>query len=201
MCNTTLVPAASHVAGAMVNCPAPSDAQVNASSDPALRDHERGIEADAELADQAGALLRLGGRKGGTERASAGAGDGAEIVDQLLPSHADTFVGDQQGARLLIGYDPDLRFSRRSQGAVGEWFEAAPIHRIGGIGHQLAQEYFTLGIERMDHQIEQPPDLGTKVMLFRHRIVHRRTSYRPRYAVNCGAFQCGGAAGFEPRWE
>ena len=174
MCSTTSVPAVSRVAGAMVNCPAPSEAQVNASSEPALRrgdldpvgDHEGGVEADAELADQAGPLLGLGRGQRGAERAGAGTGDGAEIVDQLLPPHADAVVGDQQCARLLVGNDADLGLGRGRQGAVGQRLETAPVHRIGRVRDQFPQEYLPLGIERMHHEIEQPPDLGAKIMLF-----------------------------------
>ena len=38
MCSTTSVPGASRLAGAMVNSPRPSEAQVQASSAPALRE-------------------------------------------------------------------------------------------------------------------------------------------------------------------
>ena len=66
MCSRMSVPAVSRVAGAMVKA-LPSEDQVNAASasglargdlDP-VRHHEGGIEADAELADQVGPLLRL----------------------------------------------------------------------------------------------------------------------------------------------
>ena len=47
----------------------------------AVGDHEGGIEADAELADQPGAVLGLGQPR--QKRLGAGARDGAEIVDQV----------------------------------------------------------------------------------------------------------------------
>ncbi len=34
--------------------------------------------------------------------------DRAEIVDELLPAHADAGVGDGDGLRLLVGRDGDL---------------------------------------------------------------------------------------------
>ena len=173
---------------------------MNASSDPGLArrhldpvgDHEGGIEADAELADQAGPVLGLGGGQRRAERAGAGAGDGAQVVDQLLPAHADAVVGDQQGAGVLVGHDADLRLGRRGEGRVGQRLEPAPVHRVGGVGHQLAQEDLPLGVERVHHQVEQPPDLGAKIMLFRNRIVHRAHLLAgARYATDGGGFQCG----------
>ena len=70
----------------------PSDDQRQASSVPGaagldddlVGDHERRIEADAELADQIGRLLAgVFGGEPVEERARAGAGDGAERVDEL----------------------------------------------------------------------------------------------------------------------
>ena len=65
----------------------------------AVGDHEGGIEADAELADQRHILARIAGQLLHEGR-GAGAGDGAEIVDQLVMVHADAVVGD--GERVLI---------------------------------------------------------------------------------------------------
>ena len=48
------------------------------------------------------------------------------------------------------------------QVGIGQRLEPAAIHRVGRIGDQFPQEYFPLGIERVHHQIEQPPDLGAK---------------------------------------
>ena len=98
-------------------------------------------------------------------------------------AHADAVVGDQQGARLLVRHDADLGLGGRRERAVGQRLEPAPVHRIGGVGHQLAQEYLPLGIERVHHEIEQPPDLGAEIMLFLHHIVHRQSSCR---AAICG---------------
>ena len=57
-----------------------------------VRHHEGGIEADAELADQGHVLLGVA-RELVKEGGGARARDGAEIVDQLLPAHADAVVG------------------------------------------------------------------------------------------------------------
>ena len=81
--------------------------------------------------------------------------------------HADALVGDQQGAGLLVGDQADLRVRRRGEGGVGQRLEPAAVHRVGGVGDQLAQENFALRVERMDNQVEQPADLGAKIVLFR----------------------------------
>ena len=129
-CRTTAVPrrtrsACSAVAGA-TSKPAPPDerhTQASLAPGPAARhldpvgDHEGGIEADAELADQAGAVLGLG--ETAHEGARARARDGAEIVDQLLAIHADAVVGN--GERAGLGYPASMRMAsgRRRPSAPG----------------------------------------------------------------------------------
>ena len=67
----------------------------------AVGDHERRIEADAELADQPLAILGLG--QPADEGARPRPRDGPEVVDHLLPVHADAGVGDGQRAGLDVG--------------------------------------------------------------------------------------------------
>ena len=98
-------PASSSLAGAISKPLPPEDDQTQTSigagaaadHDDALGDHEGRIEADAELADQTDAVLGL--RQTRHERFGAGARDGAEIVDQLLPVHADAAVDHRQRIR------------------------------------------------------------------------------------------------------
>src|SRR5690606_2927060 len=59
-------------------------------------DHEGRIEADTELADQLGALAGFRGLDALHEGARAGAGDGAERLDQFVAAHADAVVLDRQ---------------------------------------------------------------------------------------------------------
>ena len=94
--------AASSASGAMVNEPWPSDDQRQASDSAGaagldhhlVGDHEGGIEADAELADQRLRLLaRVLGGKLVEESLGAGPGDGAEARGQVLARHSDAVVG------------------------------------------------------------------------------------------------------------
>ena len=64
----------------------------------AVGDDEGRIEADTELADQVGVLGAIGGELL-EELARAGLGDRADLVDHLLPRHADAVVGDGDGPR------------------------------------------------------------------------------------------------------
>jgi hypothetical protein len=106
------------------------------------------------LADQAGRVLRLG--QSADECARSGAGHGSEIVDQLLPAHADPAVHNGQGSRLGVGPDAD-----HERAAVGEQlrpvdaFVAQLVAGVRGVGDQLAQEYVRLGIDGVNHEAEQ----------------------------------------------
>ena len=136
-----------------------------AGDDDALGHHEGGIEADAELADQIGAVLGFGEfcEKG----FGAGARDGAEIVDQLLTVHADAAVDHGQRVGLLVRHDPDL-----GRGAVGDQIGrgdrliAQLVAGIGRIRDQLAQEDVGFRIDRVHHQVQQLGNLGLERLGF-----------------------------------
>src|SRR5262249_24781641 len=58
-------------------------------------DHEGGIKADAELADQAHVFLGVAGQLV-DESSGAGPRDRAEVLDELVMAHADTVIADGQ---------------------------------------------------------------------------------------------------------
>jgi hypothetical protein len=126
-----------------------------------VRHHEGRIEADPELADQPGSVLGLG--QLADEGARARAGDGSQIVDQLLAIHADAGIADRQRSGLRIRLNAD-----RERGAVGEQFGlgdglvAQLVAGIGAVGDQLAQEHLGLRIDRVNHQMQELGDLGLK---------------------------------------
>ena len=88
----------------------------------ARRDHERGVETDAELPDdlEPGVLVlgRLG--VGFEELERTRAGDGAEVLDDLVAGHPDAVVFDGDGARVVVELDGDAGFAR-----------PAPVRRSG----------------------------------------------------------------------
>ena len=129
-------------------------------------DDEAGIEADAELADQ----IRILGLIAGQllhELAGAGTGDGADVINDLLPVHADAVVGDGDGAGVLVETDPDVQIGiALVQGAVGQGFKAQLVAGVGGVGNQFAEEDFLVGVQRMRDQAQQLLHLGLKTKGF-----------------------------------
>ena len=99
----------------MVKAPLPSEDQRQASPDACapgfdddfVGDHERRIEADAELADEVGRLLAGVFRGEPVEEGPrARARDRAERLDELLAAHADAVVAEGDGLR--VGIERDL---------------------------------------------------------------------------------------------
>ncbi len=141
--------------------PAPdfTGARTAAQDNDALGHHERRVEANAELADQAGAVLGLGHTR--QEGSCAGARDGAEIVDQLLPVHADAAVGHDKRIVFLVRRDPDFRrLAIGDQRRAGDRLIAQLVAGVGSVRDQFAQENVGFRIDRMHHQVQQLGNLG-----------------------------------------
>ena len=148
-------------AGAAGGRPGPDFAATCAAADhdDLLRHHESGIKADTELADQAGAVL--GFREPRHERLGPGTGNGAEIVDQFLPLHADAAVGNNQRVGFLAGLNPDLRrLAVADQRRIGDRLITQSVAGVRRVGDQFAQENVGLRIDRMHHQVQQFGNLG-----------------------------------------
>jgi hypothetical protein len=116
---------------------------------------ERGVEPHAELADQVGIPGLVAGQAG-EKLLGAGLGDGADVVDHLLAAHADAVVAHRDGARLGIevhfnGQIP-LSFHER---VICKRFEPQLVAGVGAVGDQLAQEDLLVGVQRVDHQVQQ----------------------------------------------
>ena len=129
-------------------------------------DHEGGIKADAELADNGGGFLaRVLGRKLVQEGLGAGAGDGAEPAGQVLAGHADAVV--REGQRLGVGIDRDLDRERSAvldELGLGDRLVAQLLAGVGGVGDELADEDLAVGIDRMDHQMQQARNIGLEAL-------------------------------------
>ena len=170
------MPATSRSAGSMSKPVLPSLVQRQACSSPALRemtstlvgDHEGAVEADAELADQVGVLLGVAGELG-EEVLGSGAGDGAEVRDEVFLVHADAGVGDGEGLVLLVELEIDAGFEGKGLvGVVGQGEVTQLVECVGGVGDELAQEYLRMRVERVDDELEELIDFGLKFAL-RHR--------------------------------
>jgi hypothetical protein len=120
----------------------------------ALGDDERGVEADAELADEMRVLcpIRCQALK---ELACTRLCDRADVLDHFLPRHAHAVIGDGDRARGLVVADADLQFGVLfEQRRVGERLESQLVARIRGVRDQLAQEDLLVSVEGMHHQVQ-----------------------------------------------
>ena len=128
--------------------------------------HKSRVEAHAELADDvdfAGSLVLFAELR--FELAGAAAGDGAQVGLQVLLAHAHAVVGDGQRAQGLVRCNNDLQIlPLHLNSLIGERPIGQLILRIAGIGDQLPQEDLLVGIDRIDHQVQQP--LGFRLELF-----------------------------------
>ena len=150
------------VAAAAVRRPQPAlvGAGLAALDDDPVGHHEHRIEADAELADQLEVLVLLAGQLA-QELGRARAGDRAQVLDQVVPVHADAVVADGQQALGLVGQDADLELGIVAQQlGLAQGLVAQLVARVGRVADQLAQEDLTLLVERVDDQIEHTADIG-----------------------------------------
>ena len=124
------------------------------------RHHERRVEADTELADDVDVIALVFG----LEIQRAGARDGAEVLFELLFGHADAVVADGQRAAVLVGLDVDVQIVLAdAHGGIGQAHEIALVAGVRRVGDQLAQKDFAVGVDRIDHQVEQFFALGLKL--------------------------------------
>ena len=134
--------------------------------DDLVRDHERRVEADAELADERGGFLaRLFRRELVEEGLGAGAGDGAKPLGQVFAGHANAIV--RKGQRLGVGIDRDLDRERRAvldELRLGDRFVAELLAGVGRVGDELADENLPVGIDRMDHEVQQARNVGLEAL-------------------------------------
>ena len=117
--------------------------------------HERGIETHAELSDQFrivafGFFLLL---HGFNERLGAGLGDGADVRNQIVAVHADAVVNKGKGAGFLVRRNADFPVLRIFRMADG--LETRLVQSIGCIRHQFPDENVFVGIDGMNHQLQQ----------------------------------------------
>ncbi len=127
---------------------------------------KRGIEADAELADQPGVLLFIAGHAA-QEFRGPGTCDGAEILDQFVARHADAVIRNADRARVLVVLDPNLQIGIVAEKiGGGERFEAQLVCRIRRVRDQFAKEYFLVAVQGMDHQLQKLTYLGLEAECF-----------------------------------
>ena len=127
--------------------------------------HERCIEANAELSDDIGVIglvFLLEGQR-------TALCDDAQIVFQLILRHADAVVRDGQRARIGVRGQADFIAVFRNKRCIGQRTEMALVNRVARIGDQLAQENFLVRIDRVNHHVEQALGLCLE-LLFSHNM-------------------------------
>lgn len=82
--------------------------------------------------------------------------DGTEVLLHLLAGHADTVIGNGQRARVLVERNSNSQVAGVELDiGVGQALEVELVHGIRRIGDQLAKEDLLVGIDRVDHEVEQ----------------------------------------------
>ena len=114
-----------------------------------VRDHERGVEADAELTDQFfGCRCILGFLELTTYLGGAGLGERADQVDDLVTRHADAVVADREGARRFVDVDLDVQIGDVDvEVFVLVRLEAELVQRVRSVGDQLTKEAVLVRID------------------------------------------------------
>ena len=139
-----------------------------------LRHHKSRIEADAELPDDGGGVIRLV-RHCLDEGFRPRLGNRAQAGDNLIVIHADAGIADRQRLRRFIQLDAYLQIRLRIHHiVVRQHFKLQPIQRVRRVGNQLAQEDLLLGIQRMDENVQ-------KLLRFRLKGMFARSSASPPY--------------------
>ena len=117
--------------------------------------HEAGVEADAELADDVDVVALLLGVVG-LERLGIGVRDSTEVLVELVLRHADAVVRDGDGAGTLVEADVNgqLVFGKLHVG-VRQALEIEFIDGVGRVRDELAKEDLAIGVDRVDHEVEQ----------------------------------------------
>ncbi|MNF69944.1 hypothetical protein D3C84_518410 [compost metagenome] len=124
------------------------------------------IEAHAELTDQVRVLPLVAGQVL-EEVGGARLGNGAEVGDRVLAAHADAVVLEGDGLGFLVETDANLqRGAAFQQLGLGQRLKTQLVGGIRGVGDQFAKENFLVGIQRMDHQVQQLLHLGLEAQGF-----------------------------------
>ena len=137
-------------------------------------DDEGGVEADAELPDEVRVLGAVGGQLR-EELARPRLGDGADVVDDVLPGHADAVVGHRDRPRRRVVADPDARLGVvLEERGVAHRLEPQLVGGIRGVRDELAQEDLLVPVQGVNHQVQELRDLGLESEGFLgRRVCHR----------------------------
>ena len=143
-----------------------------ALDDDALRHHEGGVEAHAELPDDIHILVLFFGL---LERERTALRDGAEIALEFFARHAAAVVGDGQRPLFLICRETDDQIlALYGDARVGERPIVQFVAGVARIGDELPQKNFLVRVDGIDHHLQQ--FFGFCFELF---LCHDRYSFLP----------------------
>ena len=146
-----------------------------------IRHHKGRVEAHTELSDDIGvrSLLVL---QIPLEAEAAAVGNDAQIVLQIVLVHADAVVADGEGTVVLVDGQRDLEIvTAHPHLVIGQAEIAQLVNGVRGVGDDLPQENLLMGIDGVDHQIQQPFGLRFELFLS-HSIVPFYTERETRSA-------------------
>src|SRR5207248_1454294 len=129
--------------------------------------HESRIKTDTKLTDQ---LLRSGRVLGLTQLltqlAGARLGERANQVHNLRMRHTDAVIANGQGTCRLVNLDLNMKIRGVDiQVLIPQRLDPQLIQRIRSVRDQLPQKRILVGVDRVDHQIQQLTRLGLKLQL------------------------------------
>ena len=110
-------------------------------------------------------------------------GDGAQIALELLGGHANAVIRDGNGAGVFIKGDANGQVALVDLDA--RVLQALKVELVDGVARvrdKLAQEDFLIGVDGVDHKVEQFFALGLKlthVQSFRATPVRKKRPGRP----------------------
>ena len=126
-------------------------------------DHKGRVEAHAKLADDVDIRTLLLGVLG-LKLLGAGMGDGAQIALELLGGHANAVIRDGNGAGVFIKGDANSQVALVELDArILQALKVELVDGIARVGDKLAQEDFLIGVDGVDHEVEQFFALGLKL--------------------------------------
>ena len=119
-----------------------------------------GVKAYAKLANQLGVGLLVAAELG-HKVFGATLGNGAQVVNGFLLRESDAVVGNRQGLGVLVQHHAHLEFGVALVQATGvDGLKAQLVAGVGGVGDQLAQKNFFVGVKRVGDQVQQLCDFG-----------------------------------------
>ena len=145
-------------------------------------DHKGRVEAHAKLADDVDIRTLLLGVLG-LKLLGAGMSDGAQIALELLDGHANAVIRDGNGAGVLIKGDANGQVALVDLDArILQTLKVELVDGVARVRDKLAQEDFLIGVDGVDHEVEQFFALGLKlthVQSFRATPVRKKRPGHP----------------------